>query len=141
MLPVYAALRAELKDNPLFLYNYAAELNVAGRYAESLRIGSESEQRMADYPTQLLLADNCKQLGRRGEAERHLWQAAYMCPNRFVPLYELHRLYKAAGDTAGMRRTADAILRKPVKVDSPQVRRIIAEMKRFRERQTGKTRP
>ncbi len=64
-----------------------------------------------------------------------------MYPNRFVQLYELHRLYKAAGDTAGMRRTADAILRKPVKVDSPQVRRIIAEMKRFKERQTGKTHP
>ena len=136
MLPIYAKLYTEMKDEPLFLYNYAAELNVAGRYSESLHMGKESERRMADYPTQLLLADNCRLLGHHDDAERHLWQAAYMCPNRFVPLYELHRLYKALGDTTGMCRTADAILRKPVKVDSPQVRRIIAEMKRFRERLT-----
>ena len=134
MLPAYRELYAELKDEPLFLYNYAAELNVAGRYAESLRIGRECEARMADYFTQILQADNHRQLGNRQEAERHLLQASFMCPNRFVPLRELFRLYQSQTDTAGMHRMADAILRKPVKVDSPEVRGTIVEMERFKTR-------
>ena len=134
MLPAYRELYVELKDEPLFLYNYAAELNVAGQYAESLRIGRECEARMADYFTQILQADNHRQLGNRQEAERHLLQASFMCPNRFVPLRELFRLFQSQADTAGMHRMADAILRKPVKVDSPEVRGIIAEMKRFKEK-------
>ena len=123
VLPDYYELYGELKDEPLFLYNYAAELNVAGRYAQSLRVGRECEA------TQLLLADNCRKLGRPAEAERHLEQAAHMCPNRFVPLHELYQLHEARADTPAMRRVAEAILRKPVKVDSPQVRVIIAKMK------------
>ena len=129
VLPDYYELYGELKDEPLFLYNYAAELNVAGRYAQSLRVGRECEARMADYFTQLLQADNCRKLGRPVEAERHLEQAAHMCPNRFVPLHELYQLHEARADTPAMRRVAEAILRKPVKVDSPQVRVIIAKMK------------
>ena len=129
VLPDYYELYGELKDEPLFLYNYAAELNVAGRYAQSLRVGQECEARMADYFTRLLQADNCRKLGRTEEAEAHLVQAAYMCPNRFVPLHELYLLHEAKADTPAMRRVAEAILRKPVKVDSPQVRGIIAKMK------------
>ncbi|MFQ7088200.1 MAG: tetratricopeptide repeat protein, partial [Bacteroides sp.] len=85
MLPVYKGLYDKLGNEPLFLYNYAAELNVAGRYEESLRICKASSVRMSDYYTRLLLADNCKQLKRYKEAERHLQQASYMCPNRFTP--------------------------------------------------------
>ena len=139
MLPAYRELYTELKDEPLFLYDYAAELNVAGRYAESLRIGRECEARMADYFTQILQADNHRQLGNYQEAEHHLLQASFMCPNRFVPLRELFRLYQSQVDTAGMHRMADAILRKPVKVDTPEVRGIIAEMKRFKARQDYQT--
>ena len=133
MLPVYKGLYDKLGNEPLFLYNYAAELNVAGRYEESLRICKASSVRMSDYYTRLLLADNCKQLKRYKEAERHLQQASYMCPNRFTPLYELYTIYEAQGDTASMHRTAEAILRKPIKVDSPEVRQIIAKMKRFKQ--------
>ena len=107
---------------------------MAGRYAESLRIGQECEARTADYFTQILQADNHRQLGNHQEAERHLLQASFMCPNRFVPLRELFRLYQSQTDTAGMHRMADAILRKPVKVDSPEVRGIIVEIERFKTR-------
>ena len=133
MLPVYKGLYDKLGNEPLFLYNYAAELNVAGRYEESLRICKASSVRMSDYYTRLLQADNCKQLRRYKEAERHLQQASYMCPNRFTPLYELYTIYEAQGDTASMHRTAEAILRKPIKVASPEVRQIIAKMKRFKQ--------
>ncbi len=85
MLPTYRELYEELNKNPLFLYNYAAELNVAGHHAESYRIGQECESLMADYYTQLLQADNCKRLKRYEEAKRYLRQAALMCPQPFHP--------------------------------------------------------
>ncbi len=129
MLPVYRELEKVLGDDPLFLYNHAAELNVAGRYEESLMVAQKCESLMADYFTQLLLADNYQQLGRTAEAEECLHQASLMCPNRFVPLYELYRIHEQRADTASMQRTAKEILSKPIKVDSPEVQRIIREIK------------
>lgn len=133
MLPAYHKLYGELGKNPYFLYNYAAELNVSGHYAESLRIGQECDALMADYFVQLLMADNCKQLKRYEQAKRYLGQASYMCPNRFVPLYELYKIYELQANTVAMCRMAEAILRKPIKVESSEVHRIIAEMKRYKQ--------
>ena len=132
MLPTYLELYEELNKNPLFLYNYAAELNVAGHHAESYRIGQECESLMADYYTQLLQADNSKRLKRYEEAKRYLRQAALMCPNRFTPPYELFKIHQEESDTASMAQTAECILRKPIKIDSPEVRRILSEIKKFK---------
>ena len=62
MLPRYKSLYTHLRYKDLFLYNYAAELNVAGYYEESLQIASECEKLWADYDLQMLMADNCRQL-------------------------------------------------------------------------------
>ena len=133
MLSAYNKLNGELGRNPYFLYNYAAELNVSGHYGESLRIGQECDTLMADYFVQLLMADNCKQLKRYEQAKRYLEQASYMCPNRFVPLYELYKIYELQNDTVAMCRMAEVILRKPIKVESSEVHRIVAEMKRYKQ--------
>lgn len=134
MLPVYKDLYKDLRDDPLFLYNYAAELNVAGQYEKSLRIGKECENLLADYFTQLLLADNCKHLKKYKEAIRHLAQASYMCPNRFVPLYELYEIHKIQRDSIAMHGIGQTILTKPIKIDSPEIQRIIHKVnKDFKE--------
>lgn len=125
MLPVYKGLYKELRSDPLFLYNYAAELNVAGRYEESLRISEECEKQLADYSTQLLLADNYRHLEKYEEAIYHLTQASYMCPNRFVPLYELYEIHKIQHDSTAMDSIGQTILTKSIKIDSPEIRRII----------------
>ena len=38
MLPYYEKMKPQMQHNPLFLYNFAAELNYIGRYEESLAI-------------------------------------------------------------------------------------------------------
>ena len=131
MLPTYQELYDDLNNNPLFLYNYAAELNIAGQYAESYRIGIESEALMADYYTQLLQADNCKQMKRYDDAKHYLMQASFMCHNRFTPLYELFKIHQAEGNITGMEQTATSILRKSIKVDTPEVRHILSEINKF----------
>lgn len=129
VLPLYQKLHGELGETPLFLYNYTAELNVAGYYEESIRIGKLCEGQFADYFTQLLLADSYKNLKHYERAREHWILASEMCPNRFVPLYELYKMYEDAGDTLQARQVGDLILRKPVKVESAEIRRIIDTVK------------
>ncbi|MDR0574022.1 MAG: O-antigen ligase family protein [Tannerella sp.] len=93
MLPEYKLLYDKLKCNELFLYNYAAELNVVGQYEKSLTIAQECERLWADYDLQMLMADNYRQMQRYKDAEQHYKKASLMCPVKFMPLYELAKLY------------------------------------------------
>ncbi len=58
MLPEYEKLYPVLKNNPFFLYNYGAELNVAGEFDKSISKLNECKKRFNDYDLQMLLADN-----------------------------------------------------------------------------------
>ncbi len=63
-----------------------------------------------------------------------IWSKLLTCaPNRFVPLYELYKIYELQNDTVAMCRMAEVILRKPIKVESSEVHRIVAEMKRYKQ--------
>lgn len=58
-----------------------------------------------------------------------------MCPNRFVPLYELYKIHKMQHDTAAMHNIGQTILTKPIKIESPEIRRIIFQVnKDFKEK-------
>ncbi|MCL1933297.1 MAG: O-antigen ligase family protein [Candidatus Azobacteroides sp.] len=130
MLPEYQLLYSELQNNELFLYNYAAELNFAQCYKESLSVAHECERLWADYDLQILMADSYLQIKDYAAAEHYYWKAATMCPVRFVPLYKLFQLYETIGDKENMRKTAKTIIDKPVKVMSPIVNQIKNEVKR-----------
>ncbi len=129
VLPVYEELCTELSNKPLFLYNYAAELNVSGRYEESIRIGKQCEARFADYFTQLLLADNYKKLKEYEKACKHWMLASEMCPNRFRPLYEMYVTYQETGDVQRAQQLGDIIVNKPIKVESMEIKRMIEKVR------------
>lgn len=129
VLPVYGELEKELGNVPLFLYNYASELNVAGCYKESIRVATQCEEIFADYYTQLLLANNFKNIGEYEKACKHWMLASEMCPNRFVPLYELFEVYNSAQDTMRAQRIGTMILEKPIKIHSVEVHRMIEKVK------------
>jgi O-antigen polymerase len=134
MLPEYRKLYLSgLKRNPFFLYNYGAELNVAGKFDESIAILNECKKRFNDYDLQMLMADNYEALGKHGDAERHLKTAAAMCPVRFMPLYELAKLYEATRCHGKAIALAKTILNKRVKVPSPTVNAIKNEMRQLIE--------
>lgn len=131
VLPIYSGLEKKLGNTPLFLYNYAAELNVAGRYEESIRVGAQCEKIFADYYTQLLMANNYKSIGKYEEACEHWLLASEMCPNRFVPLYELFEVYtNHMQDTLRAQQLGRIILKKPIKIESMEVHRIVEHVKR-----------
>jgi|WetSurMetagenome_2_1015567.scaffolds.fasta_scaffold77893_1 O-antigen ligase len=88
----YNKLIPVLGNDPYFLYNYAVVLNDYKMYVESNQIMQRCSNFLNDYDCQLLIADNYYQMRNKKLAEIYYQQAAYMCPNRFMPLYYLFKI-------------------------------------------------
>lgn len=128
MLPEYERLYCNsLMRNPFFLYNYGAELNVAGRFDESISILTECKERFNDYDLQMLLADNYKNKGEPEKAIQTFQYSSGMIPCRFLPLYQIFEIYKVRGKKDLAMKYANEIVNKKVKIPSLTVNSIIAE--------------
>ena len=125
MLPYYEKMKPQMQHNPLFLYNYAAELNYIGRYEESLAITEECRLGWNDYDVQMLLADNLENTGQIDDALDAYRHAEDMIPCRFEPLESMMNLYFNFGDTLNSVKVANKLIDKPVKVQSVRVDRIV----------------
>ena len=134
MLPEYEKLHSKLKNNELFLYNYAAELNFTKHYEKSLTIAQECERLLADYDLQMLIADNYRQLNEYEKAEQHYRKAVAMCPAKFAPLYELAKMYDSTGRSIIAVELARKIVEKTIKIPSPIIVAIQNEMRQLIER-------
>jgi len=124
MLPYYEKMKPQMKHNPLFLYNYAAELNYIGRYEESLAVAEECRHGWNDYDVLILLADNLENTGCTDMAIETYRHALDMIPCRFEPLNSIMTLYLENGDTLNALKVANEIIDKPVKVQSNRVEQI-----------------
>lgn len=131
MLPEYRKLYPVLKSNPFFLYNYAAELNIADQYDKSLEILDECLTRFNDYDVQLLKADNHCHLGDTAQALNVYEHASSMVPCRFWPLYRRFQIYMEKGREGLAQTMAKQILRKEVKVPSYTIQTIIKEAREY----------
>jgi tetratricopeptide (TPR) repeat protein len=125
----------EFDNNGLFLYNHAAELHEAKEYERSIAVFERCARYYNDMDVQMLLADNYKETGKLPEAEQHLKMAVAMCPARFMPLYELVKLYGDAGRRDEALASAKKIIDKDVKVSSSTVSAIKKEMRLLIEEQ------
>lgn len=138
VLPRYESLMPILGNEPYFLYNYAAELYMVKRYEEALKIGTRCRVYWADYDLELLLGELYEKLYQYEKALEHFEIAHNMCPNRFVPLYKLFKIYKALGDTARVISIGNEILTKRVKVPSRKIDIILNnvryELQKIKER-------
>lgn len=129
VMPHYEELYTRLRHSPHFLYNYAAELNYIGEYHHSQQMLDECMRRMDDYDTHMLASSNHEHMGNYGLAEAHLRKASAMCPVRFVPLYQLAKLYGKMGRFEDQRRMAQQIMDKEVKVASSRITEMKDEMR------------
>ena len=126
MMPYYSDMKIIMSNNPLFAYNYAAELNKAQRFDESLEILNKCSESWNDYNVQILYSDI---YAKKGDMDRALMacdQAYNMVPCRFEPLYRKMLLYGYSNDTINVVRTAYEILEKPIKVHSDQLNHILS---------------
>lgn len=102
-------------------YNYAADLNIWGRYAESQEVLNCLSSYLNDYDTELLSSDNAYNLGQTKKCFQHLEKASLMIPNRFFPLWSRFDLAQETNQTKEATQLAYSILRKPVKIASTKV--------------------
>lgn len=134
----YRELYPFLRENPLFLYNYGAELHHAGKWGEAAAVLEACAEGLDDTDVQMLLGNACEQSGDDAGAEGHFRQAAMMCPVRFMPLYRLVRLYERTGRQEEALRLAGELVEKPVKVPSYAVEKIKRECRELLEKGTEK---
>lgn len=128
-LSIFTKLNDEWNGNPYFLYNYASELKNVELYQQSVDVFLHCESYNNTYDLQMQLADNYYQMGCWEEAENRYIQAQCMCPNRFLPLQGLLRLYAKSNNRILAERVALEILNKTVKVPSYTVSIIREEAK------------
>lgn len=117
----YETLYSHFKDHPLFLYNYAAELNFVREYSKSTEVLSLCQKHLNNYDTELLAADNAMSLGYDSLALSCLKRAHYMVPAKFYPLSGMLTLYINNKDTLRADSIALIILEKEVKIPSADV--------------------
>lgn len=129
-LSLYKQLYCTLKNEPYFLYNYAAGLYFYGEYKECLNIAKECDKYWANYELELLIGNICVQMKQYESAELHYLKAMNMCPCRFIPLSRLLELYQVIEDKKKLHDIAQQIAAKKVKVDSTIVRIIRDKAKR-----------
>lgn len=126
--PRYRKVYVYLKTDRYFLYNYSAELYQAGKYQEGLVIALQCRKCWADYDLEMLLGRLYEQLHQSNKAEQSYRLASHMCPNRFVPLYQLVLLLKKEQRLAEAIQIAKEIINKSEKVHSPIISQIKREM-------------
>ena len=129
-LPYYVSLKHRFEDNPYFLYNYAAVFTEAKEYEKALKVALECRKYWADYDLELLLGDIYREKKDYKQAEEYYMSASYMCPSRFLPLYQLYELYKCIGNTEKASELAKILLEKPAKVNSMLIKRIKYQLKK-----------
>lgn len=120
-----------LKEDPYFLYNYGAELNVYKKYAESIEVLTVCQEKFNDYDVQMLLGQNYTQTKQLKKAIVAYKTATNMIPCRFLPVYFLFKTHGDIGNQAMAEYYAKHIIAKPVKVDSPTIRSIQYEAQTF----------
>lgn len=93
-------------------------------YKESLQMALQCKEHWADYNLELLIGELYKSQQNYEMAEEYYKSAAYMCPCRFIPLYSLLELYKEQKNTLKAHSIAQAIINKPIKINSLTVMQI-----------------
>ena len=129
-MKIYTELIPILGDNPYFLYNYANALLDNDKLDTSLDMALKCRNYWADYDLELLLGSIYKRKNVYDLAEFHYKKASFMCPSRFIPLYELYVLYKEMNATERAKLMAQQILDKPIKIQSEKINQIKNIMKK-----------
>ena len=128
---IYPRLYPFLKHNPSFLYNYGAELSIAGNYQESIKILEKVKSNLYNSDVFIYLGTNYLKTGETTKAEQAFLEANYIIPHRFIPKYRLVQLYHYVGDIPKALYYAQLITEMDVKVPSEIVTNIRDEMEKY----------
>lgn len=116
-----ARIEDHYKDDDDFLYSYAAVLYNCSLYEQTISVLQRYKEYRTSYEAQLMLANSYMYTNQLIDAEKAYVTAHHMCPVRFIPLYNLFKIYKQTGDIESMKEIGNQILSKKIKIYSPKI--------------------
>lgn len=131
----YPRLYECLKKEPMFLYNYGAELYYSKDYEASERILREYLQKVADYDAWILVGCDLYQEDLPEKALAAFQRAAAMCQGRLYPLYRQMLIYERMGKSGDMRRLARIVVDKELKIGTKNTDAMKERAKRLLEKE------
>lgn len=120
----YKEIYPRMNHNFYFMYNYAATRYNAKDYVKCLQLLEQTSLLSNNYDIQLLTAQTYEKLEQDSLAFAYYQKAIQMCPNRFIPLYGIFKIYNRRGDVINRNQIGSKILHKPIKVNSYTVQEI-----------------
>ena len=126
---VFEKLKDIYRNDAEFLYSYATLLYNDKQYEKVISVAEKCYSVSANYELEILLANSYMFVGKLDKAETHYIQACNMCPNRFIPLYKLFKIYKQFSDQEQMLKIGKVILNKKIKVPSQKIDIILNNVK------------
>lgn len=103
--------------NPLFLYEFASELNLEQNYIGSNIILEQSERYIYDYNTTYLKGENYIALEEYEQAIACFDRCHKMCPAKIAPLYRMLIIYQNIDENKAIEMSKK-IINYPEKIDS-----------------------
>ncbi|MFT3902996.1 MAG: O-antigen ligase family protein [Niabella sp.] len=123
----YAEWYIKLKDNGKFLTEYSIALTRNANNQLATKILTEAQLLfISRVSIEATAAAYSKQKDYLKAIDCWLWVCYYL-PNKFVPKYELLKLYQSTNDIVNIKRVASTIITMPVKIPSVEVNKIKQE--------------
>ncbi|MBE8722340.1 O-antigen ligase family protein [Sphingobacterium pedocola] len=126
----YEGLFSYLMDQPNYLFEYGQMLFKIHRYDDSMQALLYGSEISADPMFHILMGKVLQAQKRFLNAETRYQHAAQCTPHRLYPYYLLAKLYDEMGEGEKAYKMALFVIDKPVKIDSPAVQEMRAEMKK-----------
>lgn len=125
---LYRELLPSLKDDGKFLTDYGELLLCDSSYYKEASFYLEASKRIfISYHSIQTLAMSYKYQNDYNSAIKNYMFLAYYVPSRFMPKYEIAKLYLKYGDTSTAKIICSQILKMPIKIPSIAVFEIRAE--------------
>ncbi|MCW2261024.1 MULTISPECIES: O-antigen ligase family protein [Sphingobacterium] len=128
---MYDRIYKDLEHRPAFLYNYGAELFQDAKFSESTAVFTTLRARFITLDGMVYLGKSYKEMGNFNLAEKTFKEASFMVPNRFIPKYQLFKLYCDTDKILEAYSIAEEILNMPIKISSIEIDNIKKEVKSF----------
>ncbi|PRD56761.1 O-antigen ligase family protein [Sphingobacterium gobiense] len=126
----YRVIYPFMRDQPHFLFEYGRSLYMTGTYEESIKVLFDGTVISADPMFRIMIGRNRQRQEKYSLAETHYRYAANQVPNRLYPNYLLAKLYDEMGEHKKAYDMAKVVVNKKVKINSPAVEEMKAEMRK-----------
>jgi|GEM_PF-888538 len=117
-----------LKNNGIFLSTYGKALYRLYKYQEAIPILQRANKQLSSATNYIELGECYQSNGEYANAEKAWIKASFMIPAAFTPHYNLAKMYIQIGKITEAKQVANYLLRKEVKIRSPELYEMLIEM-------------